>query len=86
MRHRHYELLIVWPKEDEVMNEEQVKRIVEYVKDNPGISLSDLDAHFNGLIIGLDGNGGMTEEKFDEQLVGKGKPLSKVNDGYVVNL
>ena len=86
MRHRHYELLIAWSRGTEIMNEEQVKRIVEYIKDNPGISLFDLDAHFDGLILGLDGNGGISKGKFDEQLVGPGKPLSKVNDGYVVNL
>ena len=64
------------------MNKEQIKRIVEIVKTTPGISLFDIDRKLEGLILGTGQITGITEDEFDCQLVGVGKPLTKTNGGY----
>ena len=64
------------------MNNEQIKRVVEIVKATPGISLVDIDQKLDGLILGTGQIAGITEDEFDRQLVGEGKPLTKTNGGY----
>ncbi len=66
------------------MNNEQIRRVVEIVKATPGISLSDIDAKLGGVILGIGSVKGISEREFDENLVGPGKPLSKVEDRYYI--
>jgi len=69
-----------------MMNKEQMERVLEVVRVNPGISMLGLDAKFDGMILGIGDVSGISEEAFDDQMVGDQKPLKKVDGGYFVNM